>query len=283
MSTMMRTLSWLMVVVALAACGRRGGGGGGDDDDDDDIGGSASCSSFCSALTRGDNCDEVDGDQCRTECGQMLEETGISRLSCAEPGEALADCLAGTPIVCEGPGQAVALADGTPAAEPEWVYVPSGTIRIEDFDCAQAAIERQECFDYGPFVDFSTEQTFEAESPEMFHGSGTQTSDGWECAECWDHIVFGPYVRTDPGAYVATFRIAADCVGGDPYAEAFRFNAATGGYNIVEDWVLCDDLTSSDWQEYTLPFFYESGSLELRVYATGALSLAVDNVRVVAD
>lgn len=267
------------LLVLTLACHSRGGGGAGDDDDG---GGSGACSDFCGALSDGDNCESVDSATCRAECEQYLGEQGISRLSCAEPAAELASCLASTRIVCEAPGQAVAEARDTPAAEPPYVYVPSGTIRVEDFECATLAGDRQDCMDDGPMVDFSEERTFEAESPEMFHGNGEQTDTGWTCRDCWDHIVFGPYVRTHPGAYRATFRVAVECTDPDPSSYAFTVDVAADATSIAETYVACADVASQGtFQEYVLDFDYTGGALEFRVYDNTSPSLTVDSISVV--
>lgn len=246
--------------------------GGCEDKSFSDRGGSDGppCSSFCSQFERGDNCDGLDKDACETDC----EDLATTRSFCGDLATELVTCLASATYECQGPGYGVATGDD---GDPPSLYSASGTLVVEDSDCAPLARQFNDCL-YGE-IDLSKTQTFEAEGPDMDHQFGEEVDDGWTCRPdlCTysDHMLYGPYVHGASGAYRATFRMRATCDSASPDPVVSLDVPPTNGYVSLA----CGALQSS-YGDVAVDFDYDGGDLEFRVLYMGTGEVTVDHVRV---
>ncbi len=91
------------------------------------------------------------------------------------------------------------------------------------------------------------------------------------------HIAYGPYRPTDPGRYVAIFRLRRT---GPGAGAVCRLDAASSGGSktLRERAVTAADLPVGQWRAVALAFDHPGGTLETRAVWTGAAALEIDRV-----
>ncbi|MCX6359891.1 MAG: GxGYxYP family putative glycoside hydrolase [Armatimonadetes bacterium] len=129
------------------------------------------------------------------------------------------------------------------------------------------------------------EASFEAEALPSFVGSNVAeaTGSGGKVRRAEPgrdkpgHIAYGPYRPTDPGHYVAIFRLRRTGPGAGAVCNLDA--AASAGSKTLRDLaVTAADLPLGQWRAIALVFDHPGGTLETRAVWTGAAALEIDRV-----
>lgn len=134
-------------------------------------------------------------------------------------------------------------------------------------------------------IDISLVRQFEAEGMPSNTGYITEDSDadgGYLRSAIKDqakpgHIVFGPYINIEKGKYVAIYRLKKL---DDATGEAVALDTTLGG-GLKQTSVLSVDAQSLPLDQFCyipLEFDHPGGSLEMRVFWPGNVSIAVDSI-----
>ncbi|MHB1456598.1 MAG: GxGYxYP domain-containing protein, partial [Armatimonadota bacterium] len=136
---------------------------------------------------------------------------------------------------------------------------------------------------------YSPVTVWEAEGKAFTHRVGHATKDlqasggkAWTALTDKDstgHIIYGPYVKPQPGDYVAFFRIKLlDEAGSDE--DLGLIDAASGnGANLLQSFTItAADLEYGKYVQIPLAFRYLDGPLECRMVWTGVASVSLDSV-----
>lgn len=130
---------------------------------------------------------------------------------------------------------------------------------------------------------------WEAEAKTFTHRVGHETSDpqasngkAWTAFTDKDgtgHIIYGPYVKMQPGDYAAFFRIKLlDDAGTDEDLGVIDA-ASNNGASLLQAYSLTPaDLQYGKYVQMPLTFRYTGGPLECRMSWTGVASVSLDNV-----
>lgn len=113
-----------------AGCESSAAGGGGS-------GGDTSCSDFCGALQKGENCGELDRSDCKAECEATSQ-------SCEPLAADVLECLMDLAFLCTGPGYAIATGADDPGVAAT-LFTGQSTIEVHDQGCGAKVLAFQVC------------------------------------------------------------------------------------------------------------------------------------------